>query len=87
MTVLAMGTTCTACQSATTAGPSDTPPWRPSTPAPSTAGAGPTLTVLTVNADGSGSLRIEHWDSDEVRQTAGSSQVNISGVVSWSCQD
>jgi hypothetical protein len=44
-------------------------------------------TVLTVNADGSGSLRIDHWDSDEVRQTAGSSQVSISGVVSWTCQD
>jgi hypothetical protein len=41
--------------------------------------------TLTVNADGSGSLTIEHWDSDEVRQVAGSSQVNVSGVVSWVC--
>lgn len=41
--------------------------------------------ILTVHADGSGSLQIEHWDSDEVRQVAGSSQVNISGVVTWEC--
>lgn len=41
--------------------------------------------VLTVKPDGSGSLQIEHWDSDEVRQVAGSSQVNISGVVTWDC--
>ncbi len=41
--------------------------------------------ILTVRPDGSGSLQIEHWDSDEVRQIAGSSQVNISGMVSWAC--
>lgn len=41
--------------------------------------------TLTVKPDGSGSLQIEHWDSDEVRQVAGSSQVNISGVVTWAC--
>ena len=27
--------------------------------------------------DGSGSLKVERWDSDEVRQTAVESQVNI----------
>jgi hypothetical protein len=42
--------------------------------------------ILTVKADGSGSLQIEHWDSDEVRQVAGASQVNVSGVVTWDCR-
>jgi hypothetical protein len=41
--------------------------------------------TLTVSADGSGTLKLEHWDSDEVRQAPGSSQVNISGVISWKC--
>lgn len=41
--------------------------------------------TVTVNPDGSGSLTITHWDSDEVRQTAGESQVNINGIVNWSC--
>lgn len=41
--------------------------------------------TLTVKPDGSGSLTIQHWDSDEVRQTAGESQVSINGIVTWSC--
>ena len=32
---------------------------------------------LTVMPDGSGSLKVERWDSDEVRQTAVESQVSI----------
>lgn len=35
--------------------------------------------TLIVNADGSGSLTINHWDSAEVRQREGTSQVNVSG--------
>jgi hypothetical protein len=35
--------------------------------------------------DGSGSLKIEHQDSVEVRQTAEESQVNINGIVNWRC--
>jgi hypothetical protein len=42
--------------------------------------------TLTVLADGSGSLRIVHWDSDEVRQTVGTSQVTINGIVTWACR-
>jgi hypothetical protein len=34
--------------------------------------------------DGSGSLKIEGWDSDEVRQTAVEHQVSTSGIVHWS---
>jgi hypothetical protein len=41
--------------------------------------------TLTVNADGSGSLQIDHWDSDEVRQAPGASQVYIFGSVRWVC--
>jgi hypothetical protein len=43
------------------------------------------LTTLIVRADGSGSLTITHWDSDEVRQVPGVSQVSINGLVTWTC--
>lgn len=35
--------------------------------------------------NGSGSPKIERWNSDEVRQTAGENEVSTSGIVHWSC--
>lgn len=43
--------------------------------------------TLIVRPDGSGSLKIDHWDSDEVRQGPGASQVYIFGSVEWTCRD
>jgi hypothetical protein len=43
-------------------------------------------TTLIVHPDGSGSVRIVHWDSDEVRQAPGVSQVAIDGIVTWTCR-
>ena len=43
--------------------------------------------TLVVRPDGSGSLKIDHWDSDEVRQGPGASQVYIFGSVEWTCRD
>ncbi len=44
------------------------------------------LTTLTVNPDGSGSLRLTDWGSTEAHGAVGAGGVSISASITWVCQ-